>query len=70
MAHLHYRGKGANKTPPECVASDLPKAGGDRSFRRRTGPTGGGLQRGWGNRQDVKRVEAVTSNLNGGAHAP
>ena len=29
--HLHSPGKGANKTPPECVASDLPQAGCDRS---------------------------------------
>jgi len=27
MAHLHSLGKGANKTPPDCVASDLPQVG-------------------------------------------
>ncbi len=52
--HLHSPGKGANKTPPECVAWGLPKAGGERSFRRRTGPTGGGSQRGRDGRQDER----------------
>jgi hypothetical protein len=27
MAPLHSPGKGANKTPPDCVASDLPQVG-------------------------------------------
>ena len=27
MAHLRSPGKGANKTPPDCVASDLPQVG-------------------------------------------
>jgi hypothetical protein len=29
MAHLHSLGKGANKTPPDCVAFDLPQVGCD-----------------------------------------
>jgi hypothetical protein len=29
MAHLRSCGKGANKTPPDCVASDLPQVGRD-----------------------------------------
>jgi len=40
MAHLHSRGKGANKTPPDCVASGLPQVGRDGAFRRRTGVPG------------------------------
>jgi len=32
---LRCPGKGANKTPPERVASDLPQVGGEPSFRRR-----------------------------------
>jgi hypothetical protein len=41
---LHSPGKGANKTPPVCVASDLPQAGCDRSVRR-PNPTGRGAVR-------------------------
>jgi hypothetical protein len=32
MAHLRSCGKGANKTPPDCVASDLPQVGRDGPF--------------------------------------
>jgi hypothetical protein len=37
MAHLHSLGKGANKTPPDCVAFDLPQGRMRRTFRRRAG---------------------------------
>lgn len=51
---LRCSGKGANRTPPECIVPGLPQAGGERSFRRRKPalqlagrePDAGGLQRG------------------------
>jgi hypothetical protein len=33
---LHSPGKGANKTHPECIASDLPQAGCEQPFCRAT----------------------------------
>ena len=52
---MRCSGRGANRTPPECVVPGLPQAGGERSFRRRNpalqqawrgAPEAGGLQRG------------------------
>ena len=34
-ATLRCSGKGANRTPPECIVPGLPQAGGERFFRRR-----------------------------------
>src|SRR5215469_2444000 len=66
---LRCFGKGANRTPPECVVPGLPQAGGERSFRRRKpSPSkparqchAGGLQRGRASGK-TNEVGPVTAN--------
>jgi ubiquinol-cytochrome c reductase iron-sulfur subunit len=62
-AHLHYHRKGANKTPPDCVASGLPQAGcnriaHDRTSLRRGGCSAGGLT---GKTDEDGTVTAISS---------
>jgi hypothetical protein len=66
---LRSVGKGANRTPPDCVAADLPQAAATGSsaepFEPLTPPLGERLERRGRpaarvvERQDVKRVETV-----------
>jgi hypothetical protein len=67
---LRSVGKGANRTPPDCVAADLPQAGatGSSAEPLEPSPPAFGSEAGAGGRpaarvverQDVKRVETVT----------